>query len=761
MNPLDKLDKKHRGNGGNGGIGRKQPDQNSRGIGIPKVEPYRAPPMPKQLPIMEDAQEIKLAETKFRNLSVPGIKEAELDKYSKEMRIPNMPVRTFVYENAKQLDEIKETMMQYSNALMLARDNYPKVENFGQGDNFDIHVLIAEAAKKWIELAKYYNTNFVGGNMAPWNQVIGVNLYYLRWKNRVYVQYEPNVRVVRPVLFTNLKAWLESLGDKVLTNLDFHKIYQAMPEFRGAKDRVRYANAQNKVPKIKVNADGTVDVMVEIRVPELAGQHHQLSPREALAQPESYHAISQLYSEILANHFNVGTEQVRGHLDGQTHLVFHVYRINRDMLSIEFEENLNQDLLDPDPGQRQRIPVKTMEGDVEDYVLMPRFDVDASTITKYIRYAVGANLPKRDKSNRTPHGSHDRYKGMFQRGIDPYASSKEILNRNNGNVWIMVDQDQKFKIFDASTELPTNPTVDPYRSQPKFQEAKNRNDLYVLLDHVKPWQMAITRPYASIKQFALHGTEDEWAKFWQACLEIKQKYEEDYGKTLYMYTDEKPSLAQFHVNFSLNMPHMPKVVPKVPPKVPPMPQQVVPTVQVDPKEQEKQKIVQKKHVQFAEKEKREFEVSKGCAKVGDEVYIVVINIAGIYGLKYAQAAKVLTLVKGGVFDLPHDVWKKDRTPEESVDEYLGKEIAFDTPMLGLASFSDVQDTLDLSDGQTCVRILINFTDTDWNTTRSSSKVEFKTMEDFWKLTPQSAVMRSVQKNMKSLIDRYFVRLETM
>jgi hypothetical protein len=773
MEAMNPLDKKH------GAIGRKRHDQNfqnSRGIGIPKIEPYRAPLMPKELPVLEDAQEIKLAEGKFRNLSVPSIKEAELDKYSKEMRIPNMPVQTFVYENAKQLGEIKETMMQYSNALVLARDNYPKVQNFGQGDNFNIQVLIAEAAKKWIELAKYYNTNFVGGDMAPWNKVIGVNLYYLRWKNRVYVQYEPNVRVVRPVLFTNLKAWLESLGDKVLTNLDFHRIYQAMPEFRRAKDRVRYANAQNKAPRMKVNSDGTVDVVVEIKVPGLAGHHNQISAREALAQPESYHAISQLYSEILADHFNVGTEQVRGHLDGQTHLVFHVYRINQDMLNnIEFEESLNQDLLDPDPGQRQRIPVKTMEGEVEDYVLMPRFDVDASTITKYIRYAVGANLPKRDKSNRTPHGSYglskDRYKGMFQRGIDPYASSKEILNRNNGNVWIMVGQDQKFKIFDT-LELPTNATVDPYRSQPKFQEAKNRNDLYVLLDHVKPWQMAITRPYASIKQFALHGTDEEWTKFWEACLEIKRKYEDEHlglglmhpGRVLYMYTDAQPSLAQFHVNFSINPPHTPKEVPKVQP----VPQKVVPTIQVDPKEQDKQKIVQKKHVQFAEnlekrefREFREFEVSKGCAKVGDQVYMVVINITGIYGLKYAQAARVLTLVQGGVFDLPHDVWKKDRTPEESVDEYLGKEIAFDTPALGLASFSDVQDTLDLSDGQTCVRILINFTDNDWNTTRSSHKVEFKTMEDFWKLKPQSAVMRSVQKNMKSLIDRYFVRLEAM
>ena len=760
LHKMDVVDKKKK----HKAIGRKKHAQDARGVGglgLKPLEPYREklPDLPKQLPVMNDMDEIKVAESKFRNLAIPSIREAELAKYAKEMRVPNMPVQTFVYETAKELSEVKDTMMEYTNALMLARDNYPKVENFGKGDNFDIEILMAEAAKKWVELAKFYNANFVGGKMREWDRVIGVNLYYLKWKNRVYVQYEPNVRVIRPVLFTNLKAWLQSLGDKTLTNLDFHEIYQSMPEFRSQKDRVRFA-AHGKQKKRKVNADGTVDVMVEIRVPELQGQYNEISPVEALRSPEAFRVIVQLYSKILVDHFNIAENQVHGRLDGKSHLLFHVYRVEEDMIDdLDFEEALNQDLLDPDPGQNYLIPMKAMDGNVDDYVLKPRFNVDASNIMKYIRYAVGSNLPKRQVENKTGKFSANRYGGyrdMFKRGTNPYPSSKEILNRNNGNVWIMDGEEGNFKIFDAPT-LPTNPTVDPYRSQPKFQEALARRDPFVLLDQIKgePWQMTVTKPIASIKQFALHTPEEEWRKFWEACLEVKEAYEEKNGKVLYMYTDANPTLAQFHVNFSLNMPKMPKAEPRQ--KDAPRKEVHVPQHSQDP--QDPQDVVQKKKVHFAPQlEKREWKVEEGCARFGDEVYMVVVDVSDPRPVQ--DFSKVLVMIKDGVYDLVHDKWRKDWTPEESMDAYL-KNIAYDTPVLGLRSFSDVEDSVDLSDGKVCVRVLVNFTDVKWDTSRSSEKVKMVSWDEFWKLKPASSVLKVVQVSMKSMIDRYFIRLENM
>jgi len=365
---------------------------------------------------------------------------------------------------------------------------------------------------------------------------------------------------------------------------------------------------------------------------------------------------------------------------------------------------------------------------------------------------------------------------MFKRGIDPFPSSKEILNRNNGNVWIMVDQDGKFHIHDTKTNLPTEATVDPYRSQPKFQMAQVRNEPYVLLDQVKPWQMAVTKPMASIRSFALHASESEWNKFWEACLEVKKEYEEQNGTTLYMYTDHKPSLAQFHVNFSINMPKVPATIPKKK-KVQDMShldlkvgqsQWVMlmkermndPKYKDDPEVQAfAQKYFQIGKIPSAPKQApKEWQVAQGgCAKPGDEVYMIVINTSDIYGKVKKDFARLLVMIKGGIYDLVHTTWKKDTTPERSMEEYL-RRIAYDTPMLALTSFSDVTDTVDFTNQESCVRVLINYTGKKWDTSRSSEKVDMVSLEDFWKLRPTSSVLKAVQVHMKGVMDRYFERL---
>jgi superfamily II DNA or RNA helicase len=741
------------------------------GIGISKIkdQPEYVKPLPKPLPMLDDLAELKLAKTKFRNLSFPSISEAEFNTYKQYL---NIPVQTFVYESRNDLDEIKSTMSTYNNALMLARDKYPVIEQFGEGNNFHIQVLLAQAAKKWSELQKFYNKNFVGGSMKPWTRVIGVNLYYLKFKNRVYIQYEPNVRVVRPVLFVNLKAWRESLGDRTLTEVDYHEIYQAMTEFRKPSDRVRYKDNQ----KMKVNADGTVDVVVEIKVPTLAGFNDEVSPKEALSQPMSYNAIVNIYSEILSANLNVPMEQIRGHKDGKGHVVFHVYKVAQQVLDEPgLESNLNLQLLDPDPKQNLLIPVKRMDGHTEEYVLKVRQGVDSSTITNYIRYAVGAQLPKR-KSAQDVYTSKDYYKNLFKRGINAYPSPKEILNNHNGNVWILVGSSSKFRIFATKVPLPTTTTVDAYRDVPEYQQAKNENKSFVLLNKLvnQPWQMAVTRPYASIRQFALHASDDEYNKFWKACLEVKHKFEEKRGTTLYMYTDSDPSLALFHVKFAITRPPMPSEEPRVQPSQPSMPSKPVPPPNVSSQassnmEQQKQANQEvKKQVNFASKPKMAMVQKQHCAKQGDELYLLLMKISDLNVAQY-MTKFVVQKDAQGVYSLPHKTWDKFKVPSNPLINLEGVELSEDEEVdanlkrlmhsLNVSSTPGKMDDMqymDLSDGSKCVRVAVRY---ETVLDKLPNHVELVSKDQFLMLTKVDDVLKGVQMNMKHFLDTYLSRLE--
>lgn len=746
------------------------------GIGISKIkdQPEYVKPLPKPLPMLDDLAELKLAKTKFRNLSFPSISEAEFNTYKQYL---NIPVQTYVYESKNDLEEIKSTMSNYNNALMLARDKYPVISNFGEGNNFHIQVLLAQAAKKWKELQQFYNANFVGGSMKPWTRVIGVNLYYLKFKNRVYVQYEPDVRVVRPVLFTNLKAWRESLGDRTLTEVDYHEIYQAMTEFRKPSDRVRYKDNQ----KMKVNKDGTVDVVVEIKVPTLAGFNDEVSPKEALSQPMSYNAIVNIYSEILSANLSVPMEQIRGHKDGKGHVVFHVYKVAQQVLDEpNLESNLNLQLLDPDPKQKLLIPVKRMDGRTEEYVLKVREGVDSSTITNYIRYAVGAQLPKR-KSAQDVYTSKDYYKNLFKRGINAYPSAKEILNNHNGNVWILVGSSSKFRIFATKVPLPTTTTVDAYRDVPEYQQAKNENKSFVLLNKLvnQPWQMAVTRPYASIRQFALHASDDEYNKFWKACLEVKHKFEEKRGTTLYMYTDSDPSLALFHVKFSITRPPMPTEEPRARPSQPSQPSGTsMPSKPMLPNAssqasssmgQQKQATQEvKKQVNFASKPTMAMVQKDHCAKQGDELYLLLMNIPDLNVAQY-MTKFVVQKDAQGVYSLPHKTWDKFEIPSNPLINFEGVELSEDEEVdanlkrlmrsLNVSSTPGKMDDMqymDLSDGAKCVRVAVRY---ETVLDKLPNHVELVSKDQFLTLTKVDEVLKGVQMNMKHFLDTYLSRLE--
>ena len=729
-------------------IGRKRKDMpNSyKGIGVPQLQrPLRQGGSQFSL---DDEQEMTLAESKFRSLAIPGINESEFARYQKVMRVPNMAVTTFVYTSAKEIPTMYDAMRMHPNSLMLARDNFKSID-FGKNNHFEIEVLVAEAAKKWENLAAYYNKYFVGHTMKEWKDVLWINLYYLKFKNRVYLQYEPNIQVVRPVLFVNMKAWIESLGDKKVSTVDFHKLYQDLPEFRSNADRVRIKN--NPRP-LKLNPDGSVDIVAEINVPDLQRQDGQiLTGNEVLREPQAYHMISEVYSTILQDYLGVVDSQIVAHRDSKGYLIMNIYRVDNSQLDDELEYNLVVNLLNPDPNWQSPIDVKASAYDdqVHEYYLLPRTDVTLDTLSNYLRFAKGTNLPKRVNAfQRSP---SDKWEdGQKKRSWkDPFPSSKEILNTNDGNVWIMV-QKNGFKIHATST-LPTNPVVDPYRTQVAFQKAKEQHKLWVLLDQIQPWQMTTTRSVASIKQFALRSTEKEWSEFWEACLKIKKSYESQHGQPLFVYTDALPSLAHFHVNFSIHKPHeqskthSKKVKKKVAfanevPRSPSSPLSSSPTINA-----------------YVEKELVSYSPSNTpCASVGHEIAGLVFNVHQLYGKRAFMWAKVLIMFDPltQLYTLPTTSWKQDKTPKDSLQEYLKTQVA-PTTNLGL---SDAEST-DFTNTTNCARILMMTTLTPW--TLYTKQAEWVPIQEFWTLQPRSLVLEATHQYMQLAIEAYLDRVDNM
>lgn len=726
--------KSHRGKLGRGSD--KDLHKQSRGIGVSVLSRHPADfkNVPKQLPVLSDAQEMKLAEAKFRDLSIPSIREHEFKKLQGAFQVPNIPVQVFVFESSKDIPQIMSTMQQYTNALVLVKDHYPETQDFGRSDRFRVEVMVAEAAKKWMALAKYYNEYFVGGDMPKWNKVVGFNLFYLKWKKRVYIQYEPNIRMIRPVLFTNLKAWIHSLGNKSLTQTDFQRIYETMPEFRNARDRVRY-----KGGKPQTRPDGTIDVTVEIRVPDLASHRGETKASIALSQPQAYQQIHDVYANILSNMFGIDESQMRSKLVDGKYLVFVLSRVQDDM-DLAFEEALNQKLLDPDPDQRSRIPIKTMDGRTEEAVLKTRFGVNRSNITQFIRYARGTALPDRIRDMETKEDqNYWKHVRDGNDGNDRFPSSKEVLNQNHGYVWILVGSDGKFRMY-PTKGLPREATVNPYRDQVQFQEAKESGEAYVLLDKITPWQMVVTKPYASIRQFALHSTESEWGDFWRACWKVREEYQMETNKTLYMYTDEHPTIAQFHVNFSLHAPRARS------------------TAQPDKAQSHhRSDRHQAKKVRFEDKkplDSSNWTLVENCAKVGDEVYLVVFNLSGVlHGTQMAEYTKIMVVNN----DLPHTKWRPDRTAEMSIAQAIRLRYVTNTSDLGLHSLEDLAKFHDFRNEEgRCVRVIVKYSFRPW----VLENAKWVSPSAFGELKG-SSVLEAVKSQLVDYFAEYFSELEKM
>lgn len=91
-----------------------------------------------------------------------------------------------------------------------------------------------------MRVVDYYNRNFVGTNMAKWDRVVGLHIHYLPFANKVYLVWQPNVHMVRPVMYVNREALLKSFGERV-DAMRAAQLYESIVEYRGPLERTLWS----------------------------------------------------------------------------------------------------------------------------------------------------------------------------------------------------------------------------------------------------------------------------------------------------------------------------------------------------------------------------------------------------------------------------------------------------------------------------------------------------------------------------------------
>ena len=674
-----------------------------KGIGVPALESYHEHAVQYKLrPSLSDDQEIKLSRQKFRHLALASISEYEFDMYKGTMQVPNMSVTTYVYTHPKEIPDMIQEMRKRTNALVLVKDHFPKNPDFGHDEAFDIRILLAEAAKKWKALAHFYNKYFVGESMQAWTAVRGVALYYIPYKNRVYVQYEPNIRLVRPVLFVNFKAWMESLGDKSTTKLDFHRIYQQMGEWRRSKDKLRFQKYH-----LKRNKDGTQNIMLELRVPDLINQELYLEGLRVLESPQTFANLVQFYKLILYKFFE--SQGIYAKVSGKQYILFSIMNVNPNLFHEHFEEEVNHVLLNPDPKHNYPVMVKGYDGQDVPYYVKGWHGVTSQNLHEYIRYSLTGKMPS-------------RISGVVTSG---FPSTKQVLAQNNGNVRLVLTV-HGYKMVNVAP-LPQAPAVHAF-DLPKTKH---------------PWiqhgnRLVVTRPMASVKAFALHASEKEWTQFWTTVQHLL--HESEHVKLA--YTSSFP--AQFHVTFGNTLPQNIETNPQQ--IQDPLPTQP-PKVQIKEKEEkEEEKPQEEEKPPKPKEEEKVWSFTHTCPEIhrvmGLFFYIPV-------GQKPSLNAQIFMVKHGGKWTLP-----SARTMEE-LEQDLRARIVEGT--LGLNSLKDQK--LDFKSQGTCMRVQFQFTTQKWHTARAPMEVKFMSLFEFWNMAHVSQIVEQIQKLGKEVIYEYIQALD--
>ena len=366
----------------------------------------------------------------------------------------------------------------------------------------------------------YYNRNFVGTNMAKWDKVVGLHIHYMPFVNKVYLVWQPNVHMVRPVMYVNREALLKSFGERV-DAMRAAQLYESIVEYRGPLERTLWSEG---APLLE--SDELYTISTEVRVPDLVDSQTMQTVQVVLALRNELakQGILEVYKELLARAFSTDEASVHFVEARADKLVFRTSNVPGALLQQSYEDYVNPILLSPPSNVGIEYGHRTLFFKAFSYI---------SDVSQFVRHNLGSQIARLART--------------VSSNLLPPLRTQVMLP----NMWILISKD--VKIITVQAMLAPNSLANNHQSfyanDPAYIKAKQDQKVGVILRDSNASFVTTTVPYKSLYDFARNATDDAWNEFWYFSLETKQRAEEAYNTQVWLYTEVVPHKG-FRVMFS-------------------------------------------------------------------------------------------------------------------------------------------------------------------------------------------------------------------
>lgn len=366
----------------------------------------------------------------------------------------------------------------------------------------------------------YYNRNFVGTNMAKWDRVVGLHIHYMPFVNKVYLVWQPNVHMVRPVMYVNREALLKSFGERV-DAMRAAQLYESIVEYRGPLERTLWSEG---APLLE--SDELYTISTEVRVPDLVDSQTMQTVQVVLALRNELakQGILEVYKELLARAFSTDEASVHFVEARADKLVFRTSNVPGALLQQSYEDYVNPILLSPPSNVGIEYGHRTLFFKAFSYI---------SDVSQFVRHNLGSQIARLVRT--------------VSSNLLPPLRTQVMLP----NMWILISKDVKINTVQAmlAPNSLANNHQSFYANDPAYIKAKQDQKVGVILRDSNASFVTTTVPYKSLYDFARSATDDAWNEFWYFCLETKQRAEEAYNTQVWLYTEVVPHKG-FRVMFS-------------------------------------------------------------------------------------------------------------------------------------------------------------------------------------------------------------------
>ena len=128
-----------------------------------------------------------------------------------------------------------------------------------------------------------------------------------------------------------------------------------------------------------------------------------------------------------------------------------------------------------------------------------------------------------------------------------FIEPRDVLAVNDGHVYLDQDTLQgRIQIKAAPAKMNDRVNTHAYAANTQYWQAKHQHLPNVHLTKTPPHQIAPTKAYANIHDFALRATTYEWYSFWRFVEEVRKKYE----GPIFVSSNPVPTSGHFHLNIS-------------------------------------------------------------------------------------------------------------------------------------------------------------------------------------------------------------------